>query len=127
MKVQKIAFFPKGVNLCFWPKNANFFLYLHLVKIRVEILLSHPWQRKNLFYYKKEKEFIKVQIIVFFSKGLIKKCQILFYLDLVKIRLEIMLSDFAELKKPVLTKKSALPKGLTQACFWSKNAIFFST
>ena len=55
-------------------------------------------EERNLFYYNKKKEFFKVQIIVFFSKELIKKCQILFYLDLVKIRLEIMLSDFAEKK-----------------------------
>ena len=36
---------------------------------------------------------------------LAKICQILLYLDLVKIRLEIMVSDFAEKKKPVLTLK----------------------
>ena len=41
-----------------------------------------------------------------------KKCQILLYLDLVKIRLEIMLSDFAEKK---------------ETCFdYGKNIIFLS-
>ena len=76
-------------------KKCQFFLYLHLVKIRLEILLSETWQTKRkpllLSIYIK-KNFLKSK------KGLIKKCQILFYLDLVKIRLEIMLSDFAEKK-----------------------------
>ena len=45
---------------------------------------------------KKETSFFKVQIIVFFSKGLIKKM-----LNYIKI----ILRDFAEEKKPVLTTK----------------------
>ena len=71
---------------------------------------------------------------------LIKKCQFLLYLDLTKTRLEIMLKDFAEKKKPFWAIKSRIfnslkirifPKGLTHAfgpknanfvfnCFWSK-------
>ena len=83
----------------FLAKKCQFFLYLNLVKIRLEILLSDFAEKKETsFTITKKKEFFKVQIIVFFSKELIKKCQILFYLDLVKIRLEIMLSDFAEKK-----------------------------
>ena len=55
---------------------------------------------------------------------LAKKCQILLYLDLVKIRLEIMLSDFAEKKGTCFdyekhnflkSKKSCFPKGLVHA------------
>ena len=86
-------------------KKCQFFLYLHLVKIRLEILLSDLADKKETSFTLKKKEFFKVQIIVFFSKGLIKKCQILFYLDLVKIRLEIMLRDFAEKKKTCFDHK----------------------
>ena len=52
---------------------------------------------------------------------LAKICQILLYLDLVKIRLEIMVSDFAEKKETCFdykkqnfskSKKSVFPKGL---------------
>ena len=50
---------------------------------------------------------------------LAKKCQILLYLDLVKIRLEIMLSDFAEKKETCFDFK-------TQIFFKSKNALFQS-
>ena len=105
LKVEKIAFFSKGVDLCFFAKKCHFFLYLHLVKIRLEILLSD-------FAEKKETSFtICIYIWKNFlksKKGLIKKCPILFCLDLVKIRLEIMLSDFAEKKKPVLTIKNRI-------------------
>ena len=85
-------------------KKCHFFLCLHLVKIRLEILLSDFSEKKKilLLYIYKEKNFLKSK------KGLIKKCQILFYLDLVKIRQEIMLSDFAEKKKPVLTIKNRI-------------------
>ena len=55
---------------------------------------------------------------------LAKICQILLYLDLVKIRLEIMVSDFAEKKETCFdfkeknflkSKKSSFPKGLAHA------------
>ena len=55
---------------------------------------------------------------------LVKKCQFFLYLDLVKIRLEIMVSDFAEKKetcfdfkkrKFLTSKKSSFPKGLAHA------------
>ena len=55
---------------------------------------------------------------------LAKKCHFLRYLDLIKIRLEIMLSDFSEKKKPFFTIKNTIfqspkprifPKGLTHA------------
>ena len=55
---------------------------------------------------------------------LAKKCHYLRYLDLIKIRLEIMLSDFSEKKKSFFTIKNTIfqspkprifPKGLTHA------------
>ena len=55
---------------------------------------------------------------------LAKICKILLYLDLVKIRLEIMVSDFAEKKETCFdfkkrnflkAKKSSFPKGLAHA------------
>ena len=64
---------------------------------------------------------------------LVKKCQFFLYLDLVKIRLEIMLNDFAEKKETFFgykkqnfskSKKSHFPKGLTLA-FGQKMPIFF--
>ena len=60
-------------------KKCQFFLYLHLVKIRLEILLSDLADKKETYFtLKKKKEFFKVQIIVFFSKGLIKNAKFLF-------------------------------------------------
>ena len=58
-----MAFFSKGVNLCFWRKNANFFFYLHLVKIRLEILLSDLADKTETSFtiYIYKKEFFKVQ------------------------------------------------------------------
>ena len=38
-KSKKTHFF-KGVNPCFWSKNAIFLIYSDLVKIRVEIMLT---------------------------------------------------------------------------------------
>ena len=65
---------------------------------------------------------------------LAKICQILLYLDLVKIRLEIMVSDFAEKKETCFdlkkkevfnVQKILFSKGVSP-CFGSKNAIFSS-
>ena len=65
---------------------------------------------------------------------LVKKCQFFLYLDLVKIRLEIMLNDFAEKKETFFGyKKQNFSKKIQKIrfsngvspCFWSKNAIFF--
>ena len=64
---------------------------------------------------------------------LAKKCQYFLNLNLIKISLEIVLSDFAEkeetffdLKKQhfLKSKKSHFLKGINP-CFWPKNAIFF--
>ena len=66
----------------------------------------------------------------------VKKCQVFHNLNLIKISLEIMLSDFAEKKKPFLTLKNIIfltkkslkhrsfPKGITHA-FGQKMPIFW--
>ena len=59
----KMAYFLKGVNLCFWPRNAIFLL---------EIMLSDFEEKKETFFDDKKQNFIY------------KKCQYLVYLDLVK-------------------------------------------
>ena len=94
LKIRKIAFLP-----CLWSKN----VYVDLVKIRLEIMLSDfPQKKRHLLDYKK-KEFCKVGKNRHFSKGFnpgfSSKSQILLYLDLVIIRLEKLLSDFAEKKR----------------------------
>ena len=38
--------FFKGINPYFYPKNAIFFLYLDLIKIRLEIILSDFARKK---------------------------------------------------------------------------------
>ena len=46
MKVQKSHFF-KGDNPCFRLKNANYLVYLDLVKIRLEIMLNDFAEKKR--------------------------------------------------------------------------------
>ena len=47
-KSQKSHFF-KGVNPCFWSKNV-FFLFLFLVKIRLQIMFNNVLDRKETFF-----------------------------------------------------------------------------
>ena len=47
----------KGVNPCFWLKNANSFFYLLLVKTRVEIRFNNVLDRKETFFEYKNKIF----------------------------------------------------------------------
>ena len=63
---------------------------------------------------------------------LVKKCQFFVYLGLVKIRLEIILNDFAEKKDLFFgykkhnfskSKKSHFSKGVNRWC-WTKNASY---
>jgi len=67
-KSQK-SHFSKGVNPCFWSKNAIFFLYLVLVKTRLEIRFNNVLDRKETFFEYKNKivEILKNRI---FPKGL---------------------------------------------------------
>ena len=97
LKSQK-SHFSKGVNPCFWSKNANFFVYVDLVKIRLEIMLTDFPQKKETFLDYEKQNFSKSK-----KSHVFKNANYLDYLDLVKIRLAIMLSDFAEKKETFLT------------------------
>ena len=123
------SLFSIGVNPCFWSNNANFFVYVDFVKITLEIMLVTSHRKKKTFWtIKKKKEFLKVEknriFYQGFNPGFWSKSQILLYLDLVIIRLERLLSDFAEKKETCFdykkrnfskSKKSTFPKGLTHA------------
>ena len=41
--------FSKGVNPCFWSKKCQFFLYLFLVKTRLELILNAFVEKKEPF------------------------------------------------------------------------------
>ena len=90
-----------------WSKNANFFVYVDLVRIRLKIMLSDFAQEKETFLTTKN-NFSKSTNIAF-SKWLThdfgQKMPFFLYLHLMKIRLEIMLGDFAGKKKLILTLK----------------------
>ena len=62
------SLFSIGVNPCFRSKNANF-VYVDLVKIRLEIMLVTSHRKKETFWTIKKTEFFKVEKIAFFSKG----------------------------------------------------------
>ena len=66
----KNRIFPEGVNLWFWTKNANFFLSLDLIKIRLEIILSEFAKKKETFFDLEKHNFLKSKKSHFFSKGL---------------------------------------------------------
>ena len=141
-KSQK-SLFSIGVNPCFWSKNANFFVYVDFVKITLEIMLVTSHRKKKPFglyiYIYKKRIFQSRKKSHFFLKCLIQpfdqKSQILLYLDLFIIRLEKLLSHFADKKETCFdykkqnfskSKKSAFPKGLTHA-FGQKMPFFFSS
>ena len=95
-RVPKIAF-SKGVNPCFGQKMPFFFVYVDLVRIRLKIMLSDFAQEKETFLTTKN-NFSKSKNFAF-SKWLThafgQKMPFFLYLHLMKIRLEIMLGDFA--------------------------------
>ena len=66
----KTKHFLKGVNPCFWPKNAIFFLYLNSIKIRLEIILSHFAMKKETSFDLKKQNFSTFKKSHFFSKEL---------------------------------------------------------
>ena len=100
-KCKKSLFF-KAVNLCFWLENVFFFLYLNLVKIRLK-KRNYFKEKKETFFDYNKKNFSKSKKSHFFSKGLThafgQKIPFFLYLDLIKMRLEIILSDFAGKKE----------------------------
>ena len=98
-------------------------------------MTSH--RKKETFWTIKKTEFFKVEKIAFFWKGFIQpfnqKSQILLYLDLAIIRLEKLLSHFAEKKETFLTTNSRIfqtPKNRifffkgVNPCFWPKILFF---
>ena len=97
-------------------KKSQFFLYLDLVKIRLEITLNNFVKKKKLFSLE-NKNLLESPKNGFFPKGLThafgQKMLIFFvYVDLVKIWLEIMLSDFPQKKRNLLNyKKQNFSKG----------------
>ena len=114
----------------------DFFLYLDLVKIRLQIMLNYFEEKKETFFDLKNMNFPNSSKSHFF-KGInpcfwAKKCQFFLHLDLVKIRLEIMLFDSAEKKETFFdlkkqnfsnSRKSHFFNGVNPY-FWTKNAIF---
>ena len=74
--------FSKGVNPCFWSKNAIFFHYLFSLKIRVEERVNNVLERKKTFLDYKNKIFHSLKNGIF-PKGLIHafglKIQFFFY------------------------------------------------
>ena len=105
-------------------KKCQFFLYLNLIKLSLEIMLSD--------FAEKEKPFLALKNRIFQSPKnlLFQKCHFFLCLDLIKITLEIMLSDFVkkklffDLKKRHFSKsKNSIFSG-DNSCFWWKNASY---
>ena len=95
--------FPKGLTYAFRQKMP-FSLYLDLVNIRLEIMVNDFEETKETFLTIKNRIFQSLKNRTF-PKGLTlafgPKLQIFFvYVDLEKIRLKIMLTDFHRKKKP---------------------------
>ena len=85
-------------------KKCQFFLYLDLVKIRLEIMLNDFAEKKETFFGYKKQNFRSLRNHTF-PKGLTvvfgqKMPIFLVYVYLEKIRLKIMLTDFHRKKKP---------------------------
>ena len=118
-------------------KKCQFFLYLDLVKMRLEIILNDFAEKKETFFGYKKQNFSESKKS-HFSKGVnpcfwTKNANFFFvYVDLEKIRLKIMLTDFHRKKKNLFdyekeffkVQKIRFSKGVGPF-FWSKNAIFF--
>ena len=49
--------FSKGVNPCFWSKNAIFFHYLFSLKIRLELRVNYVLDRKKKLFLTKKTKF----------------------------------------------------------------------
>ena len=135
-KSQK-SYFSKGVNPCFWSKNAIFFIYLFSVKIRLEKRFHNVLDRKQTIFGHKKINISKSQKS-HFSKGVnpcfwSKNAIFFIYLCSVKIRLEMVFNNVLDRKETFFghkkfniskSQKSHFSKGVNP-CFWSKNAIFF--
>ena len=62
----KTRIFPKRNNPCIWRKK--FFLYLDLVKIKLELIFNNFVEKKETFFDYKENLF-KFLNIAFFQRG----------------------------------------------------------
>ena len=118
-------------------KKCQIFLYLDLVKIRLEKVSNNILEEKETFFYYKNTNFSQSQKS-HFSKG-VNPCfwskNVFFFLELfsVKIRPEIMFNNVLERKETFFghkksnlskSQKSHFSKGVNP-CFWSKNWNFF--
>ena len=63
--------FSKGVNPCFWSKNAIFFHYLFSLKIRLELRVNNVLDGKKPFFDYKDKIFhsLKTRTHAFVKKS----------------------------------------------------------
>ena len=87
-------------------KICQILLYLDLVKIRLEIMVSDFAEKKESWFDFKKRKFLTSKNPLF-QRGYpmlwVKKCHFFLYLNLVKIRLEILLNYFEERKETFRT------------------------
>ena len=108
IKKAKNRIFPKGLTHAFGPKNANF--YFVSVKTRLVIVLLNDFvEKKETFLSIKKKRIFQILKNHIFPKGLTpvykQKMPISSLFRFIKIRLEIMLKDFADKKETFLDYK----------------------
>ena len=95
--------FSKGVNPCFWSKNANFFTTFFSLKIKLEVRVNNVLDSKKTFLSIKKEIFHSVKNGIF-PKGLThafgpKNATFFPFLCSVKTKLEIVLTDFVDKKE----------------------------
>ena len=104
----KIRIFPKGLTHAL-VKKCHFFVYVDLEKFGLEIMLNDFAQEKETFLTLKNRIFQSPKNCIYpkrLTQAFDEKVPIfLLYLDLVKIRLEIFPSVFAEKKKNICDLK----------------------
>ena len=65
-KVPKNCFFPKGLTMLL-VKKCQIFLYLDLVKVRLEKVRNNTLEKKETFFYYKNKNFLQSHKSHFFK------------------------------------------------------------
>ena len=119
-KSQKIDFFSKGVNPCFWPKNGHFSKFFLGIIGQENIFYDIP-ERKNAFLGKKNKKFKKSKMAIFptyfFRQYRPGKC-LLRYSRAVKMPFQAI-----KTRNSKSQKIDIFPKGVNP-CLWSKNGHF---
>ena len=83
-------------------KKCQFFVYLDLVKRRLEIMVNDFAEKKKPFFGYKKQNFSKSKKS-HFSKGVNPWFWTIVYVDLVNITLEVMLGDFPQEKRNLLS------------------------